>query len=80
MLDALADRPLAELVGPLPLSDDVKSALIHRVGIKGELLDAAIAYERAEWDRLTGTELDASTLAHGYLEALEWSTQMMASV
>jgi c-di-GMP phosphodiesterase len=80
VLDALADRPLPELVEPLPLSDDVKSALIHRVGIKGELLDAAIAYERAEWERLTDTDLDASTLAHGYLEALEWSTQMMATV
>ncbi len=80
VLDALADRPLSEVVDPLPLSDDVKSALIHRVGIKGELLDAAIAYERADWDRLTDTDLDASTLAHSYLEALEWSTRMMASV
>jgi c-di-GMP phosphodiesterase len=80
VLDALADRPLSEVIDPLPLSDDVKTALIHRVGIKGELLDAAIAYERADWDRLTGTELDAATLAHGYLEALEWSNRMMVTV
>lgn len=80
VLDALSDRPLPDVIDPLPLSDDVKAALVHRVGIKGALLDAAIAYERAEWDRLDGMELDASTLARGYLEALEWSMQLAAAV
>lgn len=80
VLDALSDRPLSEVVGPLPLSDDVKAALVHRVGLKGELLDAAIAYERAEWDRLDDMELDATALTRGYLEALEWSMQLAAAV
>jgi c-di-GMP phosphodiesterase len=80
VLDALSDRPLSEVVGPLPLSDDVKAALVHRVGIKGELLDAAIAYERAEWDRLDELELDAATLTRGYLDALEWSMHFASAV
>lgn len=80
VLDALVDRPMSEVIGPLPLSEDVKSALVGRVGIKGDLLDAAIAYERGEWDRLGADDLDPSTLTRGYLEALEWSHQMMVSV
>lgn len=80
VLDALVDRPMAELVEPLPLAEDVKIALVDRNGPKGHVLDAAIAYERAEWDRLSGFDLDPSALTDSYLNALAWSHRLMAAV
>jgi EAL and modified HD-GYP domain-containing signal transduction protein len=46
--DALAGLPLAEVIGELPLADDITSALIRREGPKGAALTAAIACERGE--------------------------------
>jgi EAL and modified HD-GYP domain-containing signal transduction protein len=80
VLDALTDRSMPEVVSALPLSSEVKSALIEHDGPKGELLEAAIAYERAAWEQLPDTGLDPRTLTTGYLGALEWSTKMLAAV
>lgn len=80
VLDALTDHPLEDLVASLPLSEDVKSALVDRLGLKGRLLDAAIAYERAEWDRLDQLDLDPVALSEGYVEALTWSSSMASAV
>ncbi len=79
VLDALVDQPMSDLVTPLPLADDVKEALVTRTGAKGAILDAAIAYERAEWDRLDSFDLDATTLTSSYLDALAWSHRLMAA-
>lgn len=80
VLDALVDMPMRDLVDPLPLADDIKHALVVHGGPKGAVLDAAIAYERAEWDRLNGFDLDASTLTDSYLTALAWSHRVMAVI
>ena len=80
ILDALTDTPMRDLVSPLPLADDVKDALIERTGAKGNVLDAAVAYERAEWQRLDASDLEAAVLTESYLAALSWSQRVLAHV
>ena len=80
VLDALLDRALDEVVNPLPLSDELKHALIDHTGVKGEVLDATLAYERADFVQVERFDLDAGCWSQGYLEALEWSNEVMALV
>jgi EAL and modified HD-GYP domain-containing signal transduction protein len=66
--DALAGAPLEEVVGQLPLADDVIDALVRRTGPKGAALDAAIACERAE---LPATDRRLVLMAYG--DAIAWA-------
>ena len=38
VVDALMDAPMEEVVEWLPFSDDISSALVRRLGLKGEVL------------------------------------------
>jgi EAL and modified HD-GYP domain-containing signal transduction protein len=80
VLDALADRPMEEIVEALPLSADVVEALVSRTGLKGLVLEAAIAYERAEWDSLPYVGIPAADVSGAYLEAIDWASSMSRAV
>jgi EAL and modified HD-GYP domain-containing signal transduction protein len=80
VLDALADRPIEEVVDALPLSSDVVDALVDRSGLKGRVLEAAIAYERAEWDSLPSIGIAAAEVSGAYLEAIDWASAMSKAV
>jgi EAL and modified HD-GYP domain-containing signal transduction protein len=66
--DALAGAPLDVVIGQLPLAEDVRDALVLRVGAKGEALDAAIACERAELP-----ETDRRLVLMAYGDAIAWA-------
>lgn len=80
MLDALTDRPMADIVRTLPLASDVVDALVDRSGVKGDVLRAAVAYERAAWEELPEFGIEARALSMAYLEALDWSSRMLDMV
>jgi EAL and modified HD-GYP domain-containing signal transduction protein len=67
--DALAGAPLADVVGRLPLADDVRDALVDRTGPKGEALTAAIACERGELPQGP----DRRLLLLSYADAIAWA-------
>ena len=72
--DALLDSPMADVLESLPFSDDVREALLHRTGPKGELLAAVIAYECGEFPKLPSAhEVQDGSLAAAYRDALEFS-------
>ena len=58
VLDALLDCPMQEVLGSLPLSEEVNAALLDYQGLLGRALSTVLAYERAEWDQgaLSGTD------------------------
>jgi len=80
VLDALADRPMEEVVEALPLGPEVRRALLDRRGPKGDVLAAVVAYEAGDWDRVSSLGVDASTLASLYVESLDWAGSMVAKV
>lgn len=63
----------------VPVSDEVRAALVGQPGELRDLLDIALSAERADWERLVllgqGLGLDAPQLARAYHEALRWSAQ-----
>jgi EAL and modified HD-GYP domain-containing signal transduction protein len=84
LLDGLAEsldlRPGA-LVEQLPLlGPELTQALVGRAGPLRDLLDAVLAYEQADLERLALSEIPLSVLAESYLEALAWTTETSRSV
>jgi len=72
-LDALLDKPFAELVPQLSLADELNQALLERSGPIGEVLNAVIAYEQADWGAITLADVATTQLRDCYLEAVRWA-------
>lgn len=68
-LDALMDTPMSELLATLPISKDIKDALLYKQGPMGNALACAIAYEECRWGRVAFSNLDARTLRDLYAQA-----------
>lgn len=80
LVDAFTDCPMHEVLKQLPLNEEVKRALAHEGGRFEPVLQLALAYEEANWARVS--EL-ASLLRNGeaslpklYQEAVAWANQI----
>ncbi len=71
VLDALLDRPMAELLEDLPLSEELTRALRDRGGLLGNVLATVIAYDEADWDRVCASGFDPETLSTAYVQAID---------
>lgn len=79
-LDVLMNRPMIEILKEIAITDDIVEALIHNGGQMGHAFSLILAYEKADWDRVTQLcgELgfDCGKVTDIYLEALGWSRQL----
>ncbi|MCH7987848.1 MAG: HDOD domain-containing protein [Planctomycetes bacterium] len=71
-LDALMDRPLQSILEGLPLSDDVKGAILSYEGAMGATLKCVLCYERGEWDAVQCLNLEPSTIREAFLQSASW--------
>jgi c-di-GMP phosphodiesterase len=72
-LDALLDLSMEDLLQSLPLSEELRDALLVRSGRMGAALDCVVRYERGEWDAVEFAELPACEIRAAYLDAVEWA-------
>lgn len=72
VLDALTHQPMAVLADSLPLVQDIKLALVQRIGPIGEVLTQVLHYERAAWELLEDTDLPPATYTRSFIEAVRW--------
>jgi c-di-GMP phosphodiesterase len=79
-LDAVLDMPLADVLKALPLTDDLKQAILTHENQVGLALKCAQAYERAEWNNVEGFGLSPAELRSAYLESLTEACAMYSSV
>ncbi len=76
-LDAMLDQPMGEILGAVPLSDDVRTALIEGAGPMGVLLQDVLRYERCAWDELSCPTITPAQFRAAYLEAIAWSRTLV---
>lgn len=76
VLDALADRPMEDLLAELPLVDDIKDGILHQSGPIGQALRCTIAYERAEWNDVAFYGLSAALIREIYMDSIKWAREM----
>ena len=71
-LDAFLDRPMAEALESLPLSERIRAALLKREGPLGAVLSHVLEYETAP--------LGSESVNSVYWEAVDWQQQAVAQV
>lgn len=80
ILDALFDREMKELVGPLPLDESLKAALVDRAGPLGQLITHAEHYEVGRWNALLESNFSTNALVEAYLEANRWTVDTLSAL
>ena len=83
-IDAILDRPMIEVLKDLPLSEEVRLALLGNTQGLGKLLGLSLAYERAEWDRIPvlmdKLKMDVLKIPVVYRESVAWADQIFKIV
>jgi len=74
------EQPLASLVKTLPLTDEIKNALLHRKGIMGEALNSTFAFELSDWKNVKFSTLGKLDLIKVNLEAFKWANEVTRSL
>ena len=74
-LEYLIDAPMEEILADIPMVDELKSALLHREGQGGLLLELVISYEKADWKKITEDaellDIPSAQLATIYFNCME---------
>jgi c-di-GMP phosphodiesterase len=80
LLDAFMEQPLELIVNSLPLSEEVRSALLKHRGDQGQLLAAVIQYEKGDWDVIDKKFLHKGKMFQAYRDALSWCANVAAEL
>jgi len=75
-LDALTDKPMADLLNNLPLSPELNQALINHAGIAGRALQDVLNYEKGDWQALAASPLPVEIITRAYLDAINWAKEL----
>lgn len=80
LADSLVGTPMDEVVASLPLSEEVRLALVHRTGPVGWALEAVLRYERGRLTALREPDGTAISLADLYVRAVAWTDAALAEL
>ena len=76
----MLNMPMVAIVEPLPLSPEIKAALLRREGRLGAVLEAVTAYETGRFDVALRTGINVPVLQKAFWEAVEYASAMLASL
>ena len=80
LMDALLDRPIDQIVGLLPLTDETRAALLGEAGLFLPVLQLTIAYESAQWEQVEtlaqAVGIDQAILPEAYASSLAWADDL----
>jgi c-di-GMP-related signal transduction protein len=84
VMDAILDQPLESILADLPVRQEIKDALQSRTGLYWQLLELAIAHERADWEKVSAlvseTGMKEEQVSAMYVSAVDWSTALRSTV
>jgi c-di-GMP-related signal transduction protein len=76
LVDAIVDKPMSEILGQLPLTEETKSALLGADHFFRDVLDTVISYERGDWPRFANLaatiHLGEDVMPNLYQESMRW--------
>ena len=80
LIDVFIGRPLKNILAEMPISKDIKGALLGKQNPFREVYDLALAYERADWEVVTriaaALGIEEGEIPDIYKSALEWADEI----
>lgn len=76
-LDILMQNSLDSLLKPLPISDELRAAVINKEGVMGEALICTLAYEKSDWENVNFQNLSENDIYITNVEAVSWANMVM---
>lgn len=80
VMDAILDQPLDSILAELPVRAEIKQALQARTGLYWQLLELAVAHERADWEKVSllssNARMREERVSALYVCAVDWSTAL----
>ena len=73
VLDALLNCGMIQALDLMPLTDEIRDALVYHKGPFGETLACVLAYERSDWNSVTLDNLSAMQIRDAYVDSLGWA-------
>lgn len=74
IIDTLMNQDMELLIEGLPLTENIRAALIRHEGELGKILHCVLAYESGDWKNANYNNLNINEIRDCYLDALKWST------
>ena len=82
LVDAMLDQPMSEVLGELPLVDDLKSALEGTPGTLRPVLEYVERYERGDWPACAEISrpwgIEEERVVEMYKEAVAWAAEVLS--
>jgi EAL and modified HD-GYP domain-containing signal transduction protein len=79
-LDAILNQPMREVMKSVPLTEDVRDAILTQEGLLGQILQTTIAYETADWTNIDLGLCAAELMKSAYLDAVKAADSMMREI
>lgn len=79
-LDILMKQPIQVILGKLPLSDEITTAILQKEGELGDALSCALAVENAEWRKMKFNDLNHRDIVNAFQEAIKWSNGIIKNI
>ena len=81
MIDAIAGKPMSEILGNLPITEEIKIALMGGDNHFRDVFDTLLTYERGDWDDFAGyaskLNIDEDDLPALYRDTVRWVNQIL---
>ena len=81
LMDAILDEDMASVMKKLPLSYDIKAALLEEQGVLAQYLRLVKKYEQANWQGAAAIKeelgLSAAKIPDAYHDAVNWANEQM---
>ncbi|WP_459844258.1 EAL and HDOD domain-containing protein [Fusibacter bizertensis] len=84
LIDTVMEKPLFDIIEPLPLNEDLKGAILGENNIFHEILKLLKYYESGDWNRVIGViehnKIEPSLVNAMYLSSVNEATKMFAEM
>lgn len=79
-INALLDMDMDSMLEEMPLHNDLKLAISKHNGSMGQVLEATLAYEHGEWDRLHEFDIKDTFYEAAYRHSINWAQDAMKAL
>jgi c-di-GMP-related signal transduction protein len=77
MMDAFLDRPMTQILEAIPISAEIKAALLGHDNSMHEVLSLVLAHEKGDWDLVAAVsdrlKLGEAEISRAYVECVSWT-------